>query len=171
MKNQVGQVSPSQKSRWSGLFVLFVLLVSSRLVVLVVPGGLGPKSCRVTAAHALVRGGPLWAPSWGQPGAQEAQKTPSGSHFGAIFAHFPTLLLFFLRSFLGAFSDLLLDLCSSCSSSFFRCAQKGAHAESTGPANTFPCFSKVHPRAAAATRKQNRTRKHRKQKPPKSNKF
>ena len=58
LKNQVGQVSLSQKSRWSGLFVLFVLLVSSRLVVLVVPGGLGPIGCRVTASHALVRGGP-----------------------------------------------------------------------------------------------------------------
>ena len=39
IKNQVGQVSKYQQSGWSGLSVLLVLLVSSGLVVWVVPGG------------------------------------------------------------------------------------------------------------------------------------
>ena len=38
-KSQAGEAFQSQKSRWSGLFVLLVLLVSSGLVVWVVPGG------------------------------------------------------------------------------------------------------------------------------------
>ena len=58
LENQVGQVAQSQKSRWSGLFVLFVLLVSSGLVVWVVPRVCVQSWCRVTASHALVRGGP-----------------------------------------------------------------------------------------------------------------
>ena len=57
-KKQVGQVARSQKSRWSGLFVLLVLLVSSGLVVWVGQGGRVQLERRPGAPQGVVRGDP-----------------------------------------------------------------------------------------------------------------
>ncbi len=60
IKSQVDQVFWSQKSGRSGLSVLLVPLVSSGLVVWVVPGGCVQSERRPTAPQELVRGGPRW---------------------------------------------------------------------------------------------------------------
>ena len=112
--------------------------------------------------------------SWRRPCAQEAPgppKTPSGEPFWTNFWCFLDVFSCCARVRCLLFFGSVVRLICVSVFFFFNGAQKRAHAQSTGPANTFPCFFKVRSPAGAATTKQNHPRKHSPKKLPENDKI